>query len=410
MTLAMFRVMFLTLLHDRGALVMAFLLPIVFFLVLAEIFSSAAGGSMQLRVATAIESEDANGIRLVEALRANPELQIVGGEALSRRDVEILVRKGTADVGVVLRADARPLDDVGGFGPAPLLIVSDPVRGVAVAMLSGQIQRSYFEALPDVALGSVVGLLEEQFVELEEEQKADIEEGLAELREAAAEGEGGGWSLGEMLERQDVAGQSAATNHVAYYAGAVAFLFLLFSCMQGATTLLDERASGILERILAGPGGVAVLVTGKFLFLVAQGFVQMLIIFVVAWQVYGVDLPAVFPGWSVVTLIACITAAGLSLLIASVCNTRAQAQNFSTIVILIMSVVGGSMVPRFFMPEWLRDLGWFTPNTWVLESYSAIFWRGEGLQAIWLPCTLLLALGLVCFGLAQWFAARSTRL
>jgi len=410
MTLAMFRVMFLKLLHDRGALVMAFLLPIVFFLVLAEIFTSAAGGNMQLRVATAVENDDANGVRLIEVLRTNPDLQIVGGQQLAERDVVNLVRKGTADVGIVLREGGRPLDDVGGFGPAPLLIISDPVRGVAVAMLSGQIQQAYFQALPDVALGGVVSLLEEQFVELDEEQKAEIDEGLAELREAATDGEGDGWSFASMLERQDVTGQSVATNHVAYYAGAVAFLFLLFSCMQGATTLLDERASGILERLLTGPGGMAVLVAGKFMFLVAQGFVQMLIIFVVAWQIYGVNLPGAFVGWSVVTLIACITAAGISLLIASVCSTRAQAQNLSTMLILIMSVVGGSMVPRFFMPLWLRDLGWFTPNTWVLEAYSAIFWRGESLQEVWQPCALLLVVGLVCLLLAQWFAGRRTRI
>ena len=197
---------------------------------------------------------------------------------------------------------------------------------------------------------------------------------------------------------------------MAYYAGAVAFLFLLFAYMQGAISLAEEQESGILDRIMAGPGGIAVLVNGKFLFLVAQGFVQMLLIFVVAWQVYGVDLPGHYFPWLVVTIIACVAASGFSLLIAAACRTRMQAQNLATILILILSVVGGSMVPRFFMPDWLQQLGWLTPNTWVLEAYSGIFWRGEGLADIALPCMLLVALGLLSLGGAQWLAARRARI
>ena len=77
------------------------------------------------------------------------------------------MRRGTADVGLIIRAGGEPLDSLGGFGPAPILIVTDPVRGVAVPMLTGQVQKAYFDALPDVALGSVVGLIEDEFLELD---------------------------------------------------------------------------------------------------------------------------------------------------------------------------------------------------------------------------------------------------
>jgi ABC-2 type transport system permease protein len=209
-----------------------------------------------------------------------------------------------------------------------------------------------------------------------------------------------------MIERRDVVGRSAATNHVAYYAGAVAFMFLLFSCMQGAVTLAEERESGVLDRIMAGPGGMAVLVNGKFMFLMLQGFLQMLLIFCTAWLIYKVDLPAHFIEWLVVTLLACTAAAGLSLLVAAACRTPNQARSLWVVIVLIASVLGGSMVPRFFMPIWLRDLGWLTPNTWVLEAYSAVFWRDAGLQAVILPCSLLALLGLGALLAAQWLAVR----
>jgi len=410
MTIAMFRAMFLSLLNDRGALAMAFLLPIVFFLLLAEIFSGAAGTELQLRAVIVDEVDNELSQRLVKALRDGGALVAVGDEGMSRNQAVLLVRKGTADVGLVIRADARAIDDVGGFGDPPILIISDPARAVASLMLTGQVQQAYFEALPDVAIGSVAQMIGDQFVEFDAQQQADLDEGIAEMRVDAMAGEQSGWSFGEMLDTQTVAGRSAATNHVAYYAGAVAFLFLLFASMQGAISLAEEQESGILDRIMAGPGGVAVLVNGKFLFLVAQGFVQMLLIFCVAWQVYGVDLPANYLSWLVVTLVACCAAAGLSLFVAAACRTRVQAQNLSTILILILSVVGGSMVPRFFMPQWLRELGWLTPNTWAIEAYSGIFWRDQLLSDVMLPCLLLAALGTFCLGGAQILAARRARI
>jgi ABC-2 type transport system permease protein len=410
MTGAMFRVMWLSLRNDRGALVMAFVLPVVFFLVMAEIFTSTSGGPLRLQVAFADEVQSDVSLRLLAAIRTGGALDVVGTDELSAAEVELLVAKGTADVGVVMRAGARPLDDISGLGPAPIVIISDPVRGMAVPMLSGQIQQAYFEALPDVALGSVMQVIEDQFIELDAEQRAEFNAGLNELAEGARAGQQGGWSFGEMIERRDVAGRSSATNYVAYYAGAVAFLFLLFACMQGAVTLTEERTSGIQERIIAGPGGMAVLVNGKFLFLVAQGFVQISIIFITAWLVYGVDLPAHLGAWFVITLVACLAAAGLSLMVAAACRTPAQARNAWTVIVLIASVIGGSMVPRFFMPPWLRDLGWFTPNTWVLEAYSAVFWRDAVLSEVWLPLLLLTGMGVGSLLAAQWLAAQRARI
>jgi ABC-2 type transport system permease protein len=406
----MFRVMLYTLLNDRGALFMAFLLPVLFFMVMAEIFSSTSGGPTQLRVAIADEVQSELSVRLLTALQSGGSLEIVGTGNNSRAEVEALVAKGTADAGIVLPANARRLDDIGGMGPAPIVIISDPVHGVTAAMLSGQIQKSFFEALPDVALGGVVGVLEDQFIELDADQRADLAAGLAEMGANARAGKSGGWSFGEMIERLDITGQSAATNHIAYYAGGLAFLFVLFSCMHGAVSLTEERQSGILERIMTGPGGMVVLVNGKFMFLVVQGFLQMLLIFLTAWLVYGVDLPTHWAAWCVITLVACVAAAGISLLVAAACRTPSQARDLWTVLVLITSVIGGSMVPRFFMPLWLRDLGWFTPTTWVVEAYSALFWRNAGATELLLPCSLLALVGLVSLLAAEWMAVQRAQL
>lgn len=405
MSLAIFHAMVLGLLRDRGALLMSFFLPAVFFVIMAEIFTTTSGESLQLNVVVKDELDDEVSGRLLSALQATPTLTLTSDPDLDRDAVRALVKSGAYDIGLIVRADGEPLDSAGGFGAAPLLIVSDPARGVAIPMLAGQIRRAYFSALPDVAMGNVIGELENQFLTLTEAQHEAVAEGLLEMRSEAEAGREVGWSFEDLLEQESVAG-GESVNLVAYSAGAVAFLFLLFASVHGAVSLLEEREAGILDRVLAGPGGISIMVNGKLIYLVVQGIVQVGVIFMAAWLIYDVDVPANLVEWLVVTLAASLAAAGLAMLLATACSTRRQAQTVANTVILVISALGGSMVPRFFMPEALRDLGWLTPNTWALEAYSGIFWRQEPLTHLALPIGLLAGIGVLGWQAALFLARR----
>ncbi|HEY5678791.1 MAG TPA: ABC transporter permease [Pseudomonadales bacterium] len=403
--MAIFHAMVLGLLRDRGALLMSFFLPAVFFVIMAEIFTTTSGESLQLNVVVKDELDDEVSGRLLSALQATPTLTLTSDPDLDRDAVRALVKSGAYDIGLIVRADGEPLDSAGGFGAAPLLIVSDPARGVAIPMLAGQIRRAYFSALPDVAMGNVIGELENQFLTLTEAQHEAVAEGLLEMRSEAEAGREVGWSFEDLLEQESVAG-GESVNLVAYSAGAVAFLFLLFASVHGAVSLLEEREAGILDRVLAGPGGISIMVNGKLIYLVVQGIVQVGVIFMAAWLIYDVDVPANLIEWLVVTLAASLAAAGLAMLLATACTTRRQAQTVANTVILVISALGGSMVPRFFMPEALRDLGWLTPNTWALEAYSGIFWRQEPLTHLALPIGLLAGIGVLGWQAALFLARR----
>lgn len=399
---AIFRAMLLGLLRDRGALLMSFFLPAVFFMIMAEIFTATTGDTLNLKVAVLDEVGSGTSTRLLDALATAGTLTLLpAADVTTREAVRSLVRSGAADIGLIIRADAESLDEAGGFGAPPLLVVTDPARGVAEPMLTGQIRRAYFGALPDIAMGNVVAELENQFLTLTDEQREEVDDGLIEMREDAAAGREVGWSFEDLLDRESVIG-GEAVNLVAYSAGAVAFMFLLFASVHGAISLLEEQESGILDRVLAGPGGIGVLVDGKFLYVIGQGFVQVSVIFAVAWLVYGVDVPGHLGPWLVISFAAALACAGLAMLLATACRTRRQAQTVANTVILVLSALGGSMVPRFLMPDVLKDVGWLTPNTWALEAYSGVFWRGESLAAVMVPVALLAAVGII-----GWLAARA---
>ena len=108
--------------------------------------------------------------------------------------------------------------------------------------------------------------------------------------------------------------------------------------------------------------------------------------------------------WLLTTVFAAASAAGLALAFVSACSTRQQAASLGNFLILVMSAIGGSMVPRFLMPEFFQQLGWLTPNTWVLEAYSVTFWRDD-LTSLLIPIG---ALALTAVG-GLWIAKTLTR-
>ena len=405
MTLAILRAAFLLLLRDRGALLMALVVPVVFFMIFAEIFATAAGDQLQLRIAIVDEVKSDESTRLLAALTAEPAIRPVPGD-LTRESARDLVRRGTADVGLIIRADGEDLTTAAGLAAPPLLLLVDPSRSVTATVLTGQLQRAYFTALPDLAVGRVAEVIGTAFTTFTPEQQAEIDAGLKDLRNRAGTEQPAGWTFDELVERDNVAGQNAALNNVAYYAGAVAFMFLLFAAAQSALGILDDQEAGILDRIAAGPGGIDVVINGRFLFIVLQGLVQTCLIFGVAWLAYGVDLPGNLGPWAMISVSSAVLAAGLGLLLVTGCQTRAQAQVLPTVVILIMSAIGGSMVPRFFMPHWLQQLGWATPNTWALEAYSGVFWRSEPALQLVPICFSLFGIGIAALGLSHWFGRR----
>ena len=232
---------------------------------------------------------------------------------------------------------------------------------------------------------------------------------LSELDPAALEEEGSDTSQDGLVAQRLLGGGREIDDGVSYYAGAVAILFLLFAAMQGAISLIDERNSGIVDRLVAGPGGYTVVVIGKGLFLTLQGLAQATLIFAVAWWLYDIDWFGHFGPWLVTALLAAAVAAWLGLLLASLCSSRQQAQTASAFVVLILSAIGGSMMPRFLMPGWLRELGWFTPNAWVIEAWHGIFWRGDGPAELVTGWGVLLVTALAAMLVSVWLAHRLAR-
>ncbi len=197
----------------------------------------------------------------------------------------------------------------------------------------------------------------------------------------------------------------------AFYAAGIAVMFLLFSATGTAGVLLEEEQQGTLERLLCAEVTMGTLLAGRWLFATLLGTAQVTLMFVWGALFFDVELFTAHHllGFLVMTLVTTSAAAGFGLCLAALCRTRAQLDGVGTLVILLMSATGGSMMPRFLMPEWIKDVGLVTFNAWALDGYQKVFWYETELVALWPQVSVLAGLGVVFLVAARRLARRWER-
>jgi ABC-2 type transport system permease protein len=185
----------------------------------------------------------------------------------------------------------------------------------------------------------------------------------------------------ETINVMQPGGDSSPT--VSFYAAGIGVMFLLFSVTGASGTLLEEVDSGTLGRLIGSKAGMTGVLAGKWIFTALTGMLQLTVMFVWGALVFGLPLMSHLPGFVVMTIFTAAAASGFGLLLATLSKTRAQLSGISTIVILAMSAVGGSMFPRFLMSEGMQKMGLVTFNAWALDGYIKVFWREAPIVDLW---------------------------
>lgn len=391
---AIFRVMALGLWRDRGALLLAFALPSLVFAIFASIFSGATEGNLYLRVGLVIETEDPVLQEFAQYLTQTDDLEITAIPDASRAQLLEQVRQGNFDTAVIIHGQTDTNNS------ALFTVVSEPTREIAALTLQGWLQQRLASQQPQVLVQRRAQSTELLVGGFSPEQRARLDAAL----EAIAREPVNAAAEDALIELQPVYGQAPASisglSGIAYYAGATTILFLLLSAVSAGMVSLEERENGISERLLLSKAARSRLLLGRFLFLLSLGFLQASAIFLVARFGFGLKIESALAQVIVMALVCAGASAGLALLLLSLCRTTQQATVFSSFFVLIISVLGGSMVPRFMMPDWLQTVSLFTPNAWAIEGFYGALIRGDSWAQLAQPVGILTAVAIVCLLLA----------
>lgn len=409
------RISWLALVRDRYALVLSFVVPVAFFSILAFVFGGLGRGALPI-VRVVVVDEDRTGVSalLVRALENESSLAVetlpTDAVAPSREAARRMVQRGDVPVAVVIPA---------GFGerfarfPAEALTVellsdrtADPV---AHHLAVGLLQRAMILAAPERLLQGIT-----QWVEGEAGALTPAQRGLV-GDVARAIGTAGGESAAPVASPvqvavTDVQAESGrqGKNVVSYFAAGIGVMFLLFTMTTAMRGLIAEEETGTLDRLLSTDLTMGRLLFARWLFATVLGCAQLAVMFLWGWMMFGVDLfgQGHVPGMVIMTVAAAAAAATFGLVLGTACRTQAQLQGLATVVILLMSALGGSMVPRYLMPDAMRRLGFVTFNAWAVMGYEKVLWRDAPVAALWPQVSVLAGMTIVGLVVARRLARR----
>ena len=154
-----------------------------------------------------------------------------------------------------------------------------------------------------------------------------------------------------------------------------AVMMLLFSVARIGGSLLDEKQEGMLKKLLCSPIPPNYILFGKLVFANIISIIQLIIMFVYAWLIFGLDIMHHLPSLVLMIFTIAFSCSGFGVVLASFAKSRQQVQTLSTLVVLIMSAIGGSMIPIFIMPEFMQKISVFSVNYWGVQGFYDIFWR-----------------------------------
>ena len=410
--------------RDRAALALSFVVPIVFFTIFATIFGgSRDAGTRKLRLLLVDEDASERSARFVAALEAESAFAVYRtpraetGEPpparYDRASAEAAVRAGDAPVALIVPRGFG--ERKFSFGPSAgerprIELLTDSSDPIAAQMAAGLLQKVVFSGLQDLYLEGGIDALDGVAL-FTPEQRERLGGLLETIRRPHGESEpasagGAAMAMPIEIETHDLMGEGKKNPLVAFYAAGLGVMFLLFTAAGAGGALIEERESGTLDRLLSTRVTMAQLLAGKLFYLASLGFVQLVVMFVWGWALFDLELPGHLAGFVLMAIPTALVSSAFGLVLAAVCNTRKQLVAMSNLVILSISALGGSMFPRFLMPEALQQASLVMFNAWALEGFLDVFWREHGLVAILPEIAVLLAWTIGLFFVARRLARK----
>jgi ABC-2 type transport system permease protein len=411
--------------RDRVSLVLSFVVPIAFFTIFAVVFGGQHDTVPKIKVIVVDEDQSPASQQLVKGLESDGSLAITTQPAPTKDQAkpvdytavtaEAAVQAGEVSVALIVPPGwgAHPISFRGDSEGPAIQLLNDASDTIAPQMVGGLLQKAAMTAMPETMAEQGMKYAEQYIGEFTPDQRKKMNDGLEQLRQTenrpdsartGAAGSSGGGIIA--VKSRSVVGENKKSPMVSFEAAAIGVMFLLFTASGSAGALLDEAESGALDRVLSSRITMGGLLAGKLVFNILLAFTQLTVMFLWAWAVFHLDFFSHIPGFVVMGLCTAFAVAAFGMLLASICRTRAQLGALSTLLILVMSAIGGSMFPRFLMPEAMQKAGLWTINAWAIDGFTKVFWRDLPVTALWQQVSVLLAIGIVLFAVARRIARR----
>jgi YhgE/Pip-like protein len=210
------------------------------------------------------------------------------------------------------------------------------------------------------------------------------------------------------IQQQTVSGQAATFSPLVVFGSAQAIFFMLFTAMGSATSLLEEKRDGTLQRLIASPTPRMVILLGKLIgtFLICLVQVTILIIaLTLVGSLLSGKLQFIWGNnlldMGLVMVAVALAAAGLGTVVAALVRTPEQGNIIGGVISLVMGVFGGAFFNTSIFPDFLKSISNLTITYWGTDAFTKLAQNqtdiGRNLAVLFVMGIVLFVAGLTIF-------------
>ena len=396
--------------RDRGNLIILFVLPLAIGALMggANVVSANSEGeaSILLKIGLVNLDNGAFGQEIGKALNDVNILKVATYRA--QAEAEDMVAKGNLAAAILIPADFSQLID--SHTASQIEVVVDPAQPDSASIVTGIMNQVTREIIiwGEVQYGvreilSTSGLLEaatpQESRAVEAQSLGAIMTRLNEMHKNPIIS-----LVSEDLQQAKVEGNWAII-FLANLIPGITVMFIFFGVGFSAASLLNERESGTLRRVLASPVSSGTMISGKMLAFMLLACLQVVVLFSVAHLGFGMPLGNSPLSLVAITVAVAFVSTALGMLVATLAKNADQAGNIGSILAFVMGAVGGSIPigsasPVFRLGGLQGLLAHIAPNGYAVEAYYRVTAEKAGLLNVLPLVGVLVAMGLVLFLIA----------
>ena len=165
-----------------------------------------------------------------------------------------------------------------------------------------------------------------------------------------------------------------------FYAMGIAVFFLFFTVQFGVLSIIDERETGTMPRLLVAPISKQSILVGKLLASFLMGVASTVVLWLATTLLMGADWGSSI-GVLILIVAGVAAAMGLTAAIATFTNTAEQAGAITAFIVVVFGVLGGVFFPVTRVSGAFEVVSRIAPHFWLMDGFQRLS-AGEGLVDI----------------------------
>jgi ABC-2 type transport system permease protein len=227
-------------------------------------------------------------------------------------------------------------------------------------------------------LGAQMGAMEVQMLSVKANQTVDPAAVIAPLKVDAQ-----GTVAGDM-------------NYFSFVAPGLLMMIVMMGAMTGIPRAIShEKEIGTFDGILAAPVSEISIIFGKTIAQTVRGFIQGIIVLVIAILIFGVTIQGSLPLTSGILLLGIFSFIGLGILLTAMSDNEETATILMTVLQFPMMFLTGVFFPIQQMPWFMQWLSQVLPLTYAVTAMRKVMILNAGIMDIAPEVAILVVFGAV---------------